>query len=42
MCKVYGMKCQSVDELYHEIHCVRGGKVQPEALSPFESSYGIA
>ena len=34
--KLYGKKCQSVDVLRNEIHCARGGKVEPEALPPCE------
>ena len=32
MCQIYGKKCQSVDLLRYEIHCAKGGKVEPEAL----------
>ena len=38
VCQLYGRKCQSVDVLRYEIHCARGGKVEPEALPPCESS----
>ena len=38
VCQIYGKKCQSVDVLHYEIHCVKGGKVEPEALPPCESS----
>jgi len=38
VCHLYGKKCQSVDVLRYEIHCARGGKVDPEALPPCESS----
>ena len=38
VCQLYGKKCQSVDVLRYEIHCARGGKVEPEALPPCESS----
>ena len=38
VCQLYGKKCQSVDVLRYEIHCTRGGKVEPEALPPCESS----
>jgi len=31
-------KCRSVDVLRYEIHCARGGKVEPEALPPCEAS----
>ena len=31
MCQMYGKKCQSVDMLRCEIHCVKGRKVEPEA-----------
>ena len=32
MCQMYGKRCQSVDMLRYEIHCVKGRKVEPEAL----------
>ena len=35
---MYGKKCDSVDALHYQIHCARGGKVEPEALPPCESS----
>jgi len=38
VCQLYGKKCQSVNVLRYEIHCARGGKVEPEALPPCESS----
>ena len=38
VCQLYGKKCQMVDVLRYEIHCARGGKVEPEALPPCESS----
>lgn len=38
VCQLYGKKCQSVDVLRYEIHCTRGGKVEPEALPPCLSS----
>ena len=38
MCQLYGKKCDSVDALRYQIHCDRGGKVEPEALPPCESS----
>lgn len=38
VCQLYGKKCQSVDVLSYEIHCARGGKVEPEALSSCKSS----
>ena len=38
VCQIYGKKCQSVDVLRYEIHCAKGGKVEPEALPPCESS----
>ena len=38
MCQIYGRKCQSVDVLRYEILCAKGGKVEPEALPPCESS----
>ena len=36
--RLYGKKCQSVDVLRYEIHCARGGRVEPEALPPCKSS----
>ena len=39
VCQIYGKKCQSVDMLRYEIHCAKGGKVEPEALPPCESSF---
>ena len=38
MGQLYGKKCDSVDALCYQIHCARGGKVEPEALPPCESS----
>ena len=38
VCQIYGKKCQSVDVLRYEILCAKGGKVEPEALPPCESS----
>ena len=38
VCQIYGKKYQSVDVLRYEIHCAKGGKVEPEALPPCESS----
>ena len=38
VCQIYGKKCQSVDVLRYEIHCAKGGKVEPEALPPCQSS----
>ena len=32
VCQIYGKNCQSVDVPRYEIHCAKGGKVQPEAL----------
>ena len=37
VCQIYGKKCQSVDVLRYEIHCAKGGKVEPEALPPWQS-----
>ena len=38
VCQLYGKKSDSVDALRYQIHCARGGKVEPEALPPCESS----
>ena len=38
VCQLYRKKCDSVDALRYQIHCARGGKVEPEALPPRESS----
>ena len=38
VCQIYGKKCQSVFVLRYEIHCAKGGKAEPEALPPCESS----
>ena len=38
VCQIYGKKCTSVDVLHYEIHCAEGGKVEPEALPPCEST----
>lgn len=38
VCQLYGKKCQGVGVLRCEIHCTRGGKIEPEALAPCESS----
>jgi len=38
VCQLDGKKCQNVDMLRYEVHCARGGKVEPEALPPCESS----
>lgn len=35
---MYGKKVKSVNSLRYELHCVRGGKVEPEALPPCQSS----
>jgi len=35
VCQIYGRK---VDVLCYEIHCAKGGKVEPEALPPCDSS----
>jgi hypothetical protein len=38
ICQLYGKKCQSVDLLRYEMHCAKGGKVDPQALPPCLSS----
>ena len=38
VCQLYGKKCQSVDVMRYEIHCATGGKIEPQALPPCESS----
>ena len=38
MCNLYGKKCTSVDSLRYELHCPKGGKIEPEALPPCQSS----
>ncbi len=38
ICQLYGKKCQSVDLLRYEIHRAKGGKVEPQALPPCQSS----
>ena len=38
MCQIYGKRCQSVDMLRYDIHCVKGRKVELEALLQCESS----
>ena len=38
LCQLYGKKCQGVGVLRCEIYCTRGGKIEPEALAPCESS----
>ena len=39
VCEMYGKKkSKSADLLRYEIHCARGGKVEPEALPPCQSS----
>ena len=34
----YGKKCNDVDLLRYDLHCAKGGKVEPEALPPCRSS----
>ena len=38
MCHFYGKKYQNVDLLRYELHCAKGGKVEPEALPLCRSS----
>ena len=38
VCHLYGKKAKSVDSLRYELHCARGGKIEPEALPPCQSS----
>ena len=38
VCQIDAKKCQSVNMLRYEIHCAKGGKVEPVALPPCESS----
>ena len=38
VCNLYGKKCTSVNSLWYELHCAKGGKIEPEALPPCQSS----
>ena len=38
VCNLYGKKCTSVDSLRYELHCAKGGKIEPEALPPCQLS----
>ena len=38
VCQLYGKKCVSADVLFYELHYVKGGKVRPEALPPWQPS----
>ena len=38
VCHLYGKKHKDVDLLRYELHCAKGGKVEPEDLPPCRSS----
>ena len=38
LCHIYGKKINNIDLLRYELHCAKGGKVEPEALPPCRSS----
>ena len=38
VCNLYGNEVDSVDLLRYKLYCAKGGKVEPEALPPCQSS----
>jgi hypothetical protein len=40
LCHIYGKKINDIDLLCYELHCAKGGKVEPEALPHADHHYG--
>ena len=39
LCHIYGKKINDIDLLCYELHCAKGGKVEPEALPHADHHY---